>query len=855
MHKIRSFTFILLFILLYSSLSSQIKIKELPDYDITSIDSLFFDINSTRTIIPLKKGWTVRTPGSDQKSVKVSVPSTFDGESTLVYEKEVFFSVDQIKYKNYQLEFLGVNYRADVLLNGMVIHKHPGGSQPFDVELPTDLLRPNTENQITVNVHFDIDDISTIPSLQRFLFPVLKGGIFRDVYLRETEKIFISNYDIDYSLSENYGNAAFSISAKILNRWGIVKEDSLNYDYRLRCIVSNEENSFTNFTELPNLRKTEITDTDISFDIDNPNLLSESDNNSYRIELALLLNDTLVDLTSTKISIYDISVGSDELLLNKSPFEIKGTTYFYSENESGGLITYDKLVSDLQLIKESGFNTIRFSKNLPHPFTLHAMEDIGLFALIELPLNSIPDAIAAQNDFFNRVNNQLALMEKGYEGYSNILAYGLGGGYIGTSDEQFSFLANLSEILKQRIDRPIYSSFISLPEKKIDSIDLYGIELFSIKENKLSKITEEIQSKKYSTFISEATYPSFLGNSNGYLNRNSNEAAAKYYSDIIDYSNENGLNGFIISSFYDYYGDFKSFYAGYNSSNKYEIGLLPNAEQIDRISYKVVRAKLTDANKITIPIGTAKDDSPILFVLIGLGLSIFMALLINSKRKFREDAGRALIRPYNFFADIRDHRILSGFQTNILMLILAGSFSLLLINLLYFLRTNILLEKILLAFGSPKLIDYIIYIAWHPLNGFVILFIFSIFLLLLTCVVFKVFSFFLKNRVFFSSIYYSVIWALLPLALLLPLELVLYRVLIANVINLYLYIFIGVYVIWLLQRMIKGIYVIFDVRPVSVYLYGFIFSLVVFGGILLIYQLTNSTVYHIIRAFAEYKFL
>jgi beta-galactosidase len=179
----------------------------------------------------------------------------------------------------------------------------------------------------------------------------------------------------------------------------------------------------------------------------------------------------------------------------------------------------------------------------------------------------------------------------------------------------------------------------------------------------------------------------------------------------------------------------------------------------------------------------------------------------------------------------------------------------LIINLLYYLRTNLFLEKILLAFGSQNLIDAVIYLAWHPLDGFLILFAVSIIGIILLSMVIKIFSFFLKNKVFFSSIFYTTIWSFLPLSLLLPVELVLYRILAADIVNLYLYIVIALYLLWQVQRLFKGIHVIFDIKPSKVNLYGLVVIIIVIGGILLYYQLTNSTVYYLIRAVTEYKFL
>ncbi|WKZ68600.1 MAG: glycoside hydrolase family 2 TIM barrel-domain containing protein [Melioribacteraceae bacterium] len=853
MANIRHFLFIFALHLFTISIFSQITIKELPPYNLAEVDSLFFDINQTRSIIDLKNDWQVYTPSSPDKKVKVSVPSTFAGSESLVYERGFFISKDQAANKNLSVRFLGITYTADVLLNDLVIYKHPGGIQPFSIILPPDILKSDSQNKLSVKVQYELDDKNTIPIEQRFLYPSTRGGIIGDVYLYETNKLFISKLKIEKSLSQNLSSATIKILASVQNN--LQTGNDLAHEeknYKLKFTLTGSTNSQTFVADVNGIKVNESREVNTDLTLATIDLWSPSDPRVYKLDVELSLNDSVIDKSVKTFSLFDLSPEENKLHLNNQDFQIKGTTYFYFESETGGLASFEKLKKDLELIKATGFNTIRFAKVLPPTYALHLCESLGLTALVEVPINSIPAQILLDDDFSNRVTNHLNLMIDQYSDYSSVIGFGLGGGFLGSNEDEINFLRAQAQLLDEKTDKLVYASFIILPKSKIASLDLAGIELFG--ETELPK-PELITDHDFSVFISEVTYPSFIGNSNGYLNKNSYEAAAKYFSDIIDFSFENKINGFILNSFYDFSGDYKSLYAGYNEQNIYKLGLLANPESTDRISYNVVKSKLTNGEKITIPIGTEKDDSPILFVIIGLVLSIFMALLINSKRKFREDAGRALIRPYNFYADIRDHRLLSGFQTILLMFILAGSFALLIINLLHFLRTNIHLEKLLLSFGSPSLIDMVIYLAWFPFEGFFILFFISIAVFILFSLVIKMFSFSLKTKVYFSSIYYTVIWAFLPLSLLLPLELVLYRVLIANVINPYVYIFITLFLLWLGQRLLKGIHVIFDVRSSTVHFYSIILIIVVIGGILLYFQLTNSSLYHIIRAVSEYKFL
>ena len=141
MIKILKFSIFALLILISQDFSAQIKIKELPNYNLESIDSEFLENSSTRDIIPLRSGWQIYTPDSPDEKAKISTPSVFEGTSELIYERGLSFKDDEISNKNIELVFLGLNYSAEILINNKLIYKHPGGELPFTVILPRDLLK------------------------------------------------------------------------------------------------------------------------------------------------------------------------------------------------------------------------------------------------------------------------------------------------------------------------------------------------------------------------------------------------------------------------------------------------------------------------------------------------------------------------------------------------------------------------------------------------------------------------------------------------------------------------------------------------------------------------------------------
>ena len=296
-------------------------------------------------------------------------------------------------------------------------------------------------------------------------------------------------------------------------------------------------------------------------------------------------------------------------------------------------------------------------------------------------------------------------------------------------------------------------------------------------------------------------------------------------------------------------------YAAYSKNNIYSLGIINDARNLNSLAFKTVTSRLNKNGETTIPIGNRKDDNKLIFILIALGLSILMAGLINTRKKFREDCSRALFKPYNFFADIRDNRILPSLHTLILLFVEAGSISLLFTIVLFYLKSNILLEKIILSFGSIFFIDTVSKLAWHPEQCFFILFIIAALAIIMLTGIIKIASLFIKTKVDYSEIFYSAVWALLPFTLLLPAELILYKVLVAYNLNIIVITIFVIFAIWMIQRTLKGIYVIFDVNPFTVYLYSITIVVLVTCILVLYFQLTNSTIYYISNAIRQYQLM
>lgn len=848
------FFVLLLIVLLPIHSQAQLKVKEALRESINSKDSLFFNIYKPNKVVNLNDNWDVYIDKDNAKVSGIKVPAIFDGEDYLYFERYFSLSKDDIDNYNIRLCFDGINHNAEIYINNVLVSKTIGGDYSFFIDIAKDVLKYSSQNKLTVKVYNQLDAENTIPVKNRFLFPIQLGGITKNVYLKLTSMVNIAAVKTEYTLTNDLGRAKVKFTIDVDKRR--LKDKNRNYKqiypnpftYEITITNINDNTQAANYRSSFNLSNNDVTKSEVFIETGNIKLWNFNSPENYVYDIKLYYGDNLLDRYKGIISFYKLEINENKITINNIEHSLRGTTYYLNSFSKDNLISYYGIERDLKIIKDMGFNTVRFARAIPNPYALYMCERLGLLAFIELPLNSIPNKLYTEPNFISFSEENLNLLINKFSSYSAVAAIGVGGSYLANNDVNNNFISHLASLVKSKTLKYSYASFVGFPTSKIENLDLYGIELYSKNISEVNEnFTESVKTMgNNKVFYSEVTYPSFVGSSNGYLTPFSEEAQANFYQELLDFAKNNNIKNLFINSAFDYKGATAGFYAGYDKNNIYKVGIVGIDRNINRLSFKVIKSKLTDAEKVTIPIGKKLDDTPFFFILSAILIAVIMALIINARRKFREDATRALIRPYNFFADIRDQRLLSGWHASILLVILSATHSLLLTNLLYSLRGNILLEKIINSLGIDKLTKLTAYLAWNPVAGFIYLFFFSMFLFLAITVLIKWSAFFVKIKVFFQNVYYMVMWALLPLVLMLPVELVLYKVISLNIGNIYIYIILVFFAFWLIQRLIKGIYVIFDANPVKVYFFSF-FVIFVILGLVLTYLQVNYLAFDYIK--------
>jgi len=469
LHK--NFTLFTILLLLFTSkiIQPQIVFKELPHYSVTEKSAEgglnFIESSSIRKTMLLNGLWKVyNSKDEEKKKTAIGVPSLFEGNAEVVYEKYFELSKSDIQNNNFELHFLGVSYTAEISINNSVIYLHPGGEFPFSVLLPKDLLKSDKKNFLTVKVNSKLDATHTIPYKNEFLAPERFGGIFRDVYLKFVPNIHISRFNFHYEVIPNSSRAKVFVSANFANHEFRGKSDSTsteNFEVKFSVQNQNDLSSNGSASDQIQLRKGKEKVFSQSFEVSNIIMWSCSAPYAYIITAQILQNGNVIDEIKQPVSFYNFSIQKDSPYLNGEKFQLNGVTYFASNKSYGSMVTYQQMKNDLTQIKDLGFNAVRFPKQAPHPYLLSLCSELGLLAFVESPVSSLPENLVEDQNFISLSNNYLRRFLSAYGNYSAVAAIGLGGGFLPNSSIHSFYLETQAEEIKKTFSKPVYASFIA----------------------------------------------------------------------------------------------------------------------------------------------------------------------------------------------------------------------------------------------------------------------------------------------------------------------------------------------------------------------------------------------------------
>lgn len=820
--------------------AQQLRIFESKQKSNSSIEFAFDQRKTPRVKIDLSGKWSLIT--SDDQVYQVDVPSSVDNVETLTYVRK--FSVDRSVAVNNYFKFvaLGINREAEIYVNEVFIGKHTGGYTSFSFDIPSQTILPDIENEIKVIVDNTLDFQSTLPLRKKIWGWRNYGGILRDIYLVAGSSVWIDQFRPIAILSDDLKQGNITIRSAIQRRDDLdaqlstpIHDAARVYQYIIE-LLDESTGEVIRSTSLQSitLSKDASANTETSVTLNNPNPWSPDQPNLYLVRMKLFAPDSkgqvVIDMQERLIGFVNIRIEKTSFSVNGKRTALKGVNWHEESVRGGASLSTEEMEADIASIKSLGANAIRFAFHPPHPYVVELCSRYGLLALIEAPIWNVPQRVFTEESFINQSETVLTEMILRDQSQPSVLAWGIGHEFESSSERSRDFVKRMRDVIRRFDSRPVYYGS-SMPQRDIcfDLVDIAGLSI-SIDDQKSFKEMLEAWKQKTEKPILVLKYGQVVqhGNRNGYRDPFSEESQARFIQQIYPILRELNIAGGFVAAYADWRGDRSILTLDQKDHFLHPIGLV-GMEREKRVSYDAVKALYSSQKTLALQLGTSKNTFPVAHIISGFIVIFLIAYLFHYNRRFNETFKRAILRSFNFFSDLRDVRLVSPLHTLLASSSIALTMAVISSALLYSFRGSFKADLIISQFcHSDALKEYLIHAAWRPLEGIIIYY--GVFFLLsfIAGLFVKVLSRLSRKKISYFHAYTIVVWGAIPLVFLSPLGMALTKIIANPSYVLPIFIFLAIFALWIGIRILKGISVIVEMRPMKFYFLslGIVFLLV-----------------------------
>ncbi|WP_457557479.1 glycoside hydrolase family 2 protein [Candidatus Harpocratesius sp.] len=335
----------------------------------------------------------------DSRRLKVYVPSTwsyyqnrrnFYHFGTGWYETSFFLPLrwGSGNGKKITLVFNGSNYKTTVWLNGQKVGFHEGGYTKFWFEI-NNFVKFGKENLLVIQVdnRYAPNRIpwGKNPPWMNY------GGIYRQVYLKQTSKICIDDIKItnkiefDRPVGQGYQKCQVNLNIRFSIK--DYREYSKPFKGSVLVTVNDNFNQITH--EVPiRMNEKEIQFINTTIPLETPTLWSPENPYLYDITFQLIeeKNRMEIDRENIRWGIRDFYVNEHNFYLNNSKIVLCGINRFDDHPDVGSSLNPRLIYNDLNILKDANINCIRTTYFPPHESLLELADEMGFLVLEQIPV-------------------------------------------------------------------------------------------------------------------------------------------------------------------------------------------------------------------------------------------------------------------------------------------------------------------------------------------------------------------------------------------------------------------------------------------------------------------------------------
>lgn len=300
---------------------------------------------------------------------------------------------DSLKGKKLTLHFEAIMGKSKIYINGQLIKENFGGFLPFQVEIEKH-IKWGEENVIAILA--DNSDDPTYPpgKAQNIMDFAYFGGIYRDVYLLSTNKIFISNPN---NVDKTAGGGVFvhyekvsKYNAEIIIKTDIINKNRYSKNINLETQLVDKKGKIITTTITKNrVRSNSSRTITQKIKIKNPHLWSPD--KPYLYDLKLMIKDNhgkSTDGLKKRIGIRKIEFkGKEGFYLNGEAYHDKliGANRHQDYGYVGNALPNSGQWRDVKKLRDAGMRIIRCAHYPQDPAFMDACDELGMFIIVATP--------------------------------------------------------------------------------------------------------------------------------------------------------------------------------------------------------------------------------------------------------------------------------------------------------------------------------------------------------------------------------------------------------------------------------------------------------------------------------------
>ena len=339
--------------------------------DLDGAENPDFDDSGWR-LLDLPHDWSVEDiPGTESPITEDAIGGIDAGYTVggTGWYRKTFFVPDEMEGKSVRIMFEGIYMNADIWLNGEHLGNHPYGYTSFWYDI-AGMLQYGTENAIAVEVKNEGENSRWYSG----------SGIYRHVWVTVSDPLHVAQWGTYINTPEVKSEMA-TVHVKTTVHNGYEDPQELT----LETAILGPDGSEVGKVPLNHSVDAESSiELLAEFQVPFPKLWSTETPHLYTAVTSIRLGESVIDLYETQFGIRSIAFSAKYgFYLNGEPVLLKGGC-MHHDNGPLGSAAFDRAEERrVELMKASGYNSIRCAHNPPSPAFLDACDRLGVMVIDE----------------------------------------------------------------------------------------------------------------------------------------------------------------------------------------------------------------------------------------------------------------------------------------------------------------------------------------------------------------------------------------------------------------------------------------------------------------------------------------